>query len=169
MNFCQIIKRSIVSRLDQKFVVHLCRKWRRKRKTWASLVGSRENLVTRADFHEDVSRCDTWFLAFQPIELRKRPAFNLLFFSTHKGISFNLLCYVDVLQEDQTKPTRPCHREIGFRKSRFEAIVFDCALRFRRAPSFACWKLKFYFFFKIHLTLRPADLCAPQKMQKFRV
>lgn len=33
-------------------------------------------------------------------------------------------------QGDQTPATQPCHREIGFLRSRFEAIVFHCVLRF---------------------------------------
>lgn len=52
--------------------------------TVCSSKGSKEevakNLVARADFHEGVSRRDTWFLAFHPIELGKRSAFNLFFF-----------------------------------------------------------------------------------------
>ena len=64
------------------FVVHPRGKWRKnRRKTGACLGDGCENLVARADFHEGVSRRDTWFLAFQPIELSERPAFNLFFLS----------------------------------------------------------------------------------------
>lgn len=44
-----------------------------------------KNLVARADFHEGVSRLDTWFLAFHPIEPRLTSSSTHT--PGHKGIS----------------------------------------------------------------------------------
>lgn len=47
--------------------------------------GTVKNLVARADFHEGVSRLDTWFLAFHPIEPRLTSSSTHT--PGHKGIS----------------------------------------------------------------------------------